>query len=93
VFAGLIAVGLGLSVLVPLAFGAAGRSPEMPAGPAIAAVATFSYVAFLAGPPTIGMIAEQVTLRGAFVLLLGLLAGVALLAPAVGNAGKAAARP
>jgi MFS family permease len=85
VFAGLVAVGLGLSVLVPLAFGAAGRSPDMPAGAAIAAVATVSYFAFLAGPPTIGLIAEQITLRGAFLLLLGLLAAVALLAPTLGT--------
>src|SRR5205085_10566008 len=31
VFAGLVAVGLGLSVLVPLVFGAAGRSKHLPA--------------------------------------------------------------
>jgi MFS family permease len=85
VFGGLVAVGLGLSVLVPLAFGAAGRSADMPTGAAIAAVATMSYLGFLLGPPTIGLVAEQVTLRGAFVLLLALLAVVALLAPAIGD--------
>ena len=84
VFAGLVGVGLGLSVLVPLAFGAAGRSKDMPTGTAIAAVATVGYFAFLVGPPTIGLVAERVTLRGAFVLLLLLLGLIAVLAPALG---------
>jgi MFS family permease len=85
VFGGLVCVGLGLSVLVPLAFGAAGRSTGMPTGTAIAAVATVGYFAFLVGPPTIGLVAEQVTLRGAFVLLLMLLGLIAVLAPATGE--------
>ena len=85
VFGGLVAVGLGLSVLVPLAFGAAGRSADMPSGAAIAAVATMSYFGFLVGPPTIGLVAEQVTLRGALVLPLALLAVIVLLAPAIGD--------
>ncbi len=83
VFAGLMAVGLGLSVLVPLVFGAAGRTPDMPAGTAIAAVAVLGYGAFLIGPPTIGLVAEQITLRGAFVILVVLAALIALLAPAL----------
>jgi MFS family permease len=85
VFAGLVGVGLGLSVLVPLAFSAAGRSQDLPTGMAIAAVATVGYFAFLVGPPTIGLVAERVTLRGAFVLLLVLLGLIVLLAPAIGN--------
>jgi MFS family permease len=85
VFAGLVGVGLGLSVLVPLAFSAAGRSTQMPAGTAIAAVATVSYFGFLVGPPTIGLVAEQVTLRGGFVLLLVLLGLIAVLARAIGD--------
>jgi MFS family permease len=85
VLGGLVAVGIGLSVLVPLAFGAAGRSTDMPTGAAIAAVATMGYFGFLVGPPTLGFAAEQVGLRGAFVLLLGLLAVIVLLAPAVGD--------
>jgi MFS family permease len=88
VFGGLVGVGLGLSVLVPLAFSAAGRSKDLPTGTAIAAVATISYFAFLVGPPTIGLVAEQVTLRGAFVLLLVLLGLIAVLAPAIGDVKK-----
>jgi fucose permease len=83
VFGGLIAVGLGLSILVPLVFSAAGRSSSMPAGTAIAAVAAVGYGAFLIGPPTIGLAAELVTLRGAFTILLVLAALIFLLAPAI----------
>jgi fucose permease len=83
VFGALVLVGLGLAVLVPLAFSAAGRNPSMPTGAAIAAVATVGYSAFLFAPPAIGLIAEQFTLRGSFVMLLLLLAVIALLAPAV----------
>ena len=85
VLGGLVAVGIGLSILVPLAFGAAGRSTEMAAGTAFAAVATMGYLGFLVGPPTLGLTAEQVGLRGAFALLLGLLALIAVLANAIGD--------
>ena len=82
VLGAVVLVGLGLAVLVPLAFSAAGRNPSMPTGAAIAAVATVGYSAFLIGPPAIGLIAEQFTLRGSFVLLLLLLVAIGLLAPA-----------
>jgi MFS family permease len=85
VFVGLIAVGLGLSILVPLAFSAAGRSTTMSAGSAIAAVATVGYFGFLVGPPTIGLAAERLSLRGALAMLLGLLALIILLAPSLGD--------
>jgi MFS family permease len=85
VFAGLVALGFGLSILVPLAFGAAGRTPSMTPGTAIAAVATVGYFGFLAAPPTIGFVAERLTLRGAFTLLLFLLVLIAVLAPATGQ--------
>jgi len=85
VFAGLVALGFGLSILVPLAFGAAGRAPGMQPGAAIAAVATVGYFGFLAAPPTIGIIAERLGLRGAFGLLLVLLILIGVLAPATGD--------
>jgi fucose permease len=73
VFAGLVVVGLGLSVLVPLAFGSAGRVRDLPSSAAIATVAMVGYSVFLVGPPTIGLLAEQIGLRGAFVVLPALL--------------------
>jgi hypothetical protein len=67
--------GLGLANMVPIVFAAAGRAPGMTAGLAIAAVATAGYGGLLAGPPLIGIAAEVVGLRLAFVtILLGVLA-------------------
>jgi fucose permease len=83
VFGSLVVVGFGLAVLVPLGFSAAGRSSRMPTGAAIAAVATVGYTAFLVAPPAIGLIAEEITLRGSFLLLLVLLVAIVLMAPAV----------
>jgi MFS family permease len=85
VFVGLVALGFGLSILVPLAFGAAGRAPGMAPGAAIAAVATVGYFGFLAAPPTIGFVAQEFSLRSAFVLLLALLLLIFVLAPATGK--------
>lgn len=50
-------LGIGLSIMVPVAFSAAadGRAK---AGPAIAAVSSLGYFAFLAGPTLIGGVAE-----------------------------------
>jgi uncharacterized membrane protein len=54
----------------------------MPTGAAIAAVATVGYTAFLVAPPAIGLIAEQLTLRGSFLLLVLLLVAILVMAPA-----------
>jgi fucose permease len=96
VVVGLVALGFGLAILVPLAFGAAARTPGMAPGAAIAAVATVGYFGFLATPPTLGFIAERLTLRGAFGVLLALLMLIFVLAPATGQRlarGQASARP
>jgi MFS family permease len=61
--AGLVLVGLGVANGVPLLFSAAGRTAAP--GPAIAAVGTMGYVAFLGGPPFIGFLADAVGLPGA----------------------------
>ena len=76
-------VGLGVAVLVPTAFRAAGRLPGIAPGSAIAMLATVSYVAFLASPPVIGFISEYVTLRGGLLVVAvgGII--VAVFAPAV----------
>ncbi|MGH3995679.1 MAG: MFS transporter, partial [Pseudonocardiaceae bacterium] len=55
--AGFAVMGVGLSVMFPLALRAAGMDGEG-AGPALAAVSTVGYVGFLAGPPLIGLAAE-----------------------------------
>jgi hypothetical protein len=67
--------GLGLSNMIPILFGAAGRANGVTAGLGIAAVATTGYGGLLAGPPLIGFAAEVIGLRFALVaILLGALA-------------------
>jgi MFS family permease len=72
---GFVLVGLGVSCIVPLVFGLAGKSATLGSGPAIAAVSTVGYVGFLLVPPVIGFIAEAASLRWAF-LLIALLGGL-----------------
>jgi MFS family permease len=76
------AVGTGFSVIVPLAFGAAGRSGGS-AGAGLAAVNTAGYLGFLIGPAVIGFSADAVGLRAALVLVVILSLLVSWLAKAV----------
>jgi fucose permease len=62
-------VGLGLANVVPVLFGSAGRVPGVPAGTALAAVATTGYCGYLAGPPLIGVAAEVAGLASALGLV------------------------
>jgi MFS family permease len=60
---GFLLVGAGVSSVVPLIYGSAGKSKSMSAGSAIAAVSTIGYLGFLVGPPFIGFIAQASNLR------------------------------
>jgi fucose permease len=83
--AGLFAIGLGVSNGVPLMFSAAGRQPDTPPGPAIAAVSSMGSLGFLAGPPLIGFLADAVSLSLALAfLILGAVAVFALARRGVG---------
>lgn len=75
--AGFFLVGLGLSVIVPIAYSRAGHAPGYPPGAGIAMVTTIGYAGFLLGPPVIGFLADLHSLRLALsvVLLLFLLMG------------------
>jgi fucose permease len=75
---GFAAVGLGLSIVYPLVFSAAGNHPTVSAGRAVASVATVGYGGFLAGPPILGWLAELTSLRAmmGFVVLLAALTAV-----------------
>ncbi len=64
--AGFLLVGIGVSSVVPLVYGAAGRSKNFSPGVALAAVSTIGYLGFLAGPPMIGFIADASSLRVSF---------------------------
>ncbi len=76
---GFMLVGLGVSAVVPLVYGAAGRSTTMPAGVALAAVTTVGFAGFLLGPPLIGFVAGISSLRVSFALVAGMGLAVAVL--------------
>jgi fucose permease len=63
VIASLFAVGIGLSVIVPIAYSIAGHTKDLPPGVGLAMVTTVGYTGFLFGPPMIGLIAEWQNLR------------------------------
>ena len=69
VIVGFILVGLGLSNLVPIFFGSAGRH-KAGAGPGIAAVTTIGFFGFLVGPPVIGTLASLLSLPAALSLVI-----------------------
>jgi fucose permease len=89
--AGLFLVGLGVANGVPLMFSAAGRQPDTPPGPAIAAVSSMGSLGFLAGPPLIGFLADAVSLPWALSLLI--LGAVAVFFLAGRAAGRTATMP
>jgi len=79
-------VGLGMANIVPVLFSAAARTPGVPTGTAIAAVAFAGYLGFLAGPPMIGFVAQATSLSvglGVVVVF------AALIAVGAGVAGQA----
>jgi predicted MFS family arabinose efflux permease len=79
--AGFTVLGACIAVVIPVVFRAAGAH-AVSASAGIAAVATVGYTAFLAAPTVIGGLAELITLRGSLAVVVGLLALIAVLAPA-----------
>jgi fucose permease len=83
---GLFLVGLGVANGVPLMFSAAGRQPDTPPGPGIAAVSSMGSLGFLAGPPLIGFLADAISLPWALAtLILGAVVVFALARRATGR--------
>ena len=69
--AGFAAAGAGFSSIIPLAFAAGGRLPELSEGAGVATVSGLGYLGFLVGPPAIGFLSELTSLRvGLFLLVL-----------------------
>lgn len=89
--AGFGLLGLGIAVVVPLAFAAAGRSGPNPSQ-AIAGVATVTYTSGLIAPSIIGGIAQASSLTISFILVTVLATGIAafsaVLRPAVVREGQ-----
>ncbi|HEX5026905.1 MAG TPA: MFS transporter [Agriterribacter sp.] len=77
---GFLITGMGVSSVVPLVYGAAGKSSKVAPGVALAAVSTIGYLGFLFGPPAIGLIAQAFSLRWSFTLIAFLGLGATLLA-------------
>lgn len=80
VTAGFLLVGFGVSSVVPLVYSAAGKSPTLSPSMALAAVSTISFFGFLIGPPLIGFIAEEASLRYSFAVIAALGSCTAILA-------------
>jgi len=74
VVAALFVCGLGISCMVPIIYGIAGKRSDVSPGAGLATVNTVSGTGFLLGPSVIGFIAEKSSLRVSFgyVLLLAL---------------------
>jgi MFS family permease len=80
---GFLLVGFGVSSVVPIVYGLAGKSTTMSASTALAAVSTIGFLGFLIGPPLIGIIAQVASLRLSFALIAMLGFGTTLLAAKV----------
>jgi MFS family permease len=80
---GFLLVGFGVSSVVPIVYGLAGKSTKMSASAALAAVSTISFLGFLIGPPVIGFIAELSSLRFSFSIIAALGLGTTILASKV----------
>ncbi|MCX2184002.1 MFS transporter [Streptomyces sp. SKN60] len=85
--AGFGLIGLGVAVVVPLAFAAAGRSGPNPSQ-AIAGVATITYTSGLIAPSAIGGIADATSLVLSFGLVTLLAFGLVLGAGVLRSAGR-----
>lgn len=67
--AGFACMGAALACVFPLVLSAAGRAREAQTGRAIATVSVMGYTGFLAGPPTIGFVAQASSLAGALTIV------------------------
>jgi MFS family permease len=88
--AGFACLGIGLALIVPTVFSAAGRLPGLNPGTAIATVSACGWFGFVCGPPLIGQLASVTSLSVALgvvpVLTVGILLATAL-TPTLRNAG------
>ena len=77
---GFFLTGFGVSSVVPLSYGLAGKSTKLSAGIAISLVSSVGFLGFLFGPPIIGYIAEALSLQWSFGLMAVIGFGTAVLA-------------
>lgn len=72
-----LALGFALSAAAPAAFGMAG-STDTDAGLAIGAITTVGYSGFVFGPPIMGWLADNISLRASMIALVASTAGIAV---------------
>ena len=65
-YLGFALIGIGSSALFPLAMSAAAQQTDRPAAINVAALAQFSFTAFLLGPPLLGYVAEHFGIQWTF---------------------------
>jgi len=82
--AGMVVAGVGIANAIPQLFGAAGRIP--PHGPSLSAVFTFLTLAFIVGPPVIGVTSDALGISAALGLLVIASAVVVVAVPRVPRA-------
>lgn len=80
-------MGVGTSVIFPLAMSAAAQRTDRPAATNVASLAQISFVAFLFGPPLLGYVAEHFGIRWSFGI------GIPLVILSLVFAGALGARP
>ncbi|MBT3069711.1 MFS transporter [Rhodomicrobium sp. Az07] len=78
--AGFALAGLGLSVIAPALFSAAGNHPGVDPGIAVASISTLGYGGLLLGPSVIGFLAHGFGMSAAMMLIVGMCAAIALFA-------------
>ncbi len=83
--AGFFLVGFGVSSVVPIVYGLAGKSNTMSASTALAAVSTIGFLGFLIGPPLIGFLSQAINLRWSFALVALLGFGTTILSGKLNN--------
>lgn len=76
-------IGAGNAVIMPLAISAIARRTDRPASINVASLTQFSWIAFFAGPPILGMLAQNFHVRLTFGAALPLIALSFILAPIV----------
>ena len=84
---GFALMGVGGSVIFPLAMSAAAQRTDRPAASNVAALAQISFVAFLLGPPLLGYVAEHFGIRWSFGI------GIPLVVLSLVFAGALGAKP
>lgn len=91
--AGFTAFGAGLSIVVPQVFAAGGRADTERPGAGLARVVGLGYTGMAAGPAIIGLVANQIGLHLALVILIVLAAWIAVAASALGEPRNRSGKP